>query len=435
MQWTRDMSYWVGMVVMCFYIILIIRQLFRYFSTAVQWNAENRRVRIGKRNVSHCRVVVFVFAAYFLSRLLILCFVTCFDIIVYSGTISGFFTSLPHRLCRWDANHYLGIIRNWYVTEGDARLHLVFFPLFPLIGRVLYWVGFSDFVAALIVSNGAFIGCGLAMFYLVDATYNRKTAYRSVLFLMFNPLSCFYSMPYTESLFLLMTLLAVLTARRKRFIWAILFGTFAANTRIVGITVAIPIFWEMLRSAWEKQAAHYGEAVRRNGVFLVTAIKCVLAVSPVLLGLGAYLYLNYSLHGNPFQFMIYQRENWSQQMGHPAYTIMYTLTNAISYRNPNYQLGTWIPQIVVILTVIALMAVRRKKQHPADAAYGLVYFWLSIMPTWLLSGARYASAMYSLYPLIATIGEKRSIFMAIFITEIFLLCYMSIMCLNIGYVL
>lgn len=435
MQWTRDMSYWVGIVVMCIYIVLIIQQLFRYFSTAIQWNDASWRTRIGKMDVSHSRVALFVLAAYFLSRLLILCLAACFDVIVYSGTISGFFASLPHRLCRWDANHYLGIIRNWYVTEGDARLHLVFFPLFPLMGRILYWVGFSDIAAALIVSNGAFIGCGLAMFYLLDATYDRKTACRSVLLLMFNPLSCFYSMPYTESLFLFMTLLAVLMARKRKFVWALLFGALSANTRIVGIAVAIPIFWEMLRAAWEKHVAYYREAARRDGVFLVTALKCVLAVFPVLLGLGAYLYLNYSLHGNPFQFMIYQRENWSQQMGHPAYTIMYTLTNAISYRNPNYQLGTWIPQIVVILAVISLMAVRRKKQHPADAAYGLVYFWLSIMPTWLLSGTRYASAMYSLYPMIATIGKKRSSFMVIFITEILLLCYMSIMCLNVGYVL
>lgn len=43
---------------------------------------------------------------------------------------------------------------------------------------------------------------------------------------------------------------------------------------------------------------------------LTTAIGCLAIIS---MGLLAYLYINYYVTGNAFQFSIYQREHWSQK--------------------------------------------------------------------------------------------------------------------------
>ena len=44
-----------------------------------------------------------------------------------NGRQGGFLPALSLWL-KGDAPHYLGIADNWYVTTGDARFHIVFFP-------------------------------------------------------------------------------------------------------------------------------------------------------------------------------------------------------------------------------------------------------------------------------------------------------------------
>jgi len=284
------------------------------------------------------------------------------------------------------------------------------------------------------ISNLCLIGCGGALGALTAMTYGEKNARRAMWLFMFCPVTFFFSMPYTESLFMFVTLMAVLLARKKRYFAAVCFGALAANARMVGMTVAIPIFWEMLSDAWKRYAEKNSAARPVDGRFLKEACLCVLKVLPVLVGFGAYLLLNYSLHGNPFQFPIYQESNWSQKMGSLAYTIRYTLSNAISYQKWTYQYGTWIPQIIVIFGTIVLMIKQWRRLHPGDMAYALVYFYLSVAPTWLLSGTRYTAAMYALYPMLALLLKGKH-FYAAMIAELALLAYMAVMGVNIGYVL
>lgn len=422
---------------MAFFCAMVLVQLIRYFRTATELNViAGKQLWPGERKTEPLgrRFWLELAAAFVLSRAFVLAVCSLFA--ACTGGLEGFWENFwGWYWCRWDGDHYIGLIRNWYVTEGDARLHLVFFPLYPLIGRGLHLLGMSAEAAAMVVSNVSLFGCGAALGALTAMTWGVKNARRAVWLLMFCPLTFFFSMPYTESLFLLVTLLSVLMARKKRYGWAVFFGALAANARMVGMTAAIPIFWEMLHDAWQAYAAKKGDgARRRDAEFLRRACVCALRVLPVLLGFAAYLWLNYSLHGNPFQFLIYQKSNWSQEMGSLAGTIQYTLTNAISYHSWEYQYGVWIPQIVTIFAAIVLMAMQWRRQHPGDAAYALVYFYLSVSPTWLLSGTRYTAAMYALYPLLIGLLPGRKFWFGMAV-ELILLSYMAIMGVNIGYVL
>lgn len=423
----------IGIGTMVYFLGLVALQACRYFRTALGLEAYSHP---SKRKARRGAIVYFreALLAFVLSRMLILAAAAVYA--ACTGRLEAYLTNFWGHWVRWDANHYLGLMKNWYVTEGDARLHLVFFPLYPLMGRILCWTGMPALTAALLISNAALIGSGWVLGLLAEERYGQRTARRSIWLLMFCPVSFFFSMPYTESLFLLVTLLAVWMARKKRFGWAVFFGALAANARSLGIIVAIPIFWEMLRDAWEQYAAERGEGARRtDGAFLKQAALRVLWVLPVSAGLVAYLLLNVQLHGNPFQFLIYQKMNWSQEMGSLAETVRYTLINALTYSKRTYQLGVWIPQILTIFGAIALMTKQFRRQHPGDAAYGLVYFYLAVAPTWLLSGTRYVAAMYCLYPMLAQLGKGRRGFAALLLIEAALLAYMSAMGIIVGYVL
>src|SRR5262249_49280601 len=63
----------------------------------------------------------------------------------------------------WDAVHYLNLAKNGYVAAGDARVSLVFFPLYPWLVRLMAFVVRDYLVAALIVSGLASIAAALLL--------------------------------------------------------------------------------------------------------------------------------------------------------------------------------------------------------------------------------------------------------------------------------
>lgn len=406
-------AHWLGVVLMCAYLGLAAVLMVRYFRTALGMED----VSSAEESSGGCAAL----KAFLASRAMLGAAAMVFFLIIGSSV-----RLLPAclRMCleRWDASHYLGLIENWYVTQGDARLHLVFMPLYPAIGRGLYLLGIPAFAAAMLVSNGALLGCGYAMHALVKETYGGAAANRTVWLFMLCPVTFFYSMPYTESIFLLTTLLAVLMARRQRFGWAVLFGALAANARIVGAAAAIPIFWELLAER------------RKRGLTASGAAVCVVKTLPVLLGTFAYFALNWQLHGDPLKFLEFQRENWGQAFGSLAWTAQYTLVYAVRYSDVLNRLGVWIPQAAALIGVPALMACRWRRQHPGDAAYGIVTFYASFAPTYLLSGVRYASAIYSLWPMLGAWLKGRW-FAAVLAIESVLMVCMTVLGLCMGYVL
>lgn len=405
---------WLGRLVMAGFAALVLAELVRYFRTALVDPIEPRE---SGEPTPLKRVMLEVLIAFVASRLLVaLTFGVCH--VLQNHSLEGLWSTFAYRLKPWDADHYLGIIENWYVHEGDPRLHIVFLPFYPALCRALHLAtGMSALAAADAVSNLALIGCGAAMYRLAELDGGAAIGRRAMLLTLFCPMTYFYSIPYTESTFLLLTLLAVLCARRGRFAWAVAFGAMAANARIVGMAVAVPIFWELLRAERQKR----GAALDAGSVLL-----CALKVLPVGLGLALYLFGNWRLHGDPLQFLAFQRDHWSQRFGTMANTFRYCLCNAIGYDDNLYRLGVWIPQGALLLAVPLVLFWRRKKEPVADTAYLLVFHYVSFAPTWLLSGARYLSAAYAVYPMLARIPRGKKGFAALLAGECALLVFMTV---------
>ena len=298
---------------------------------------------------------------------------------------------------QWDANHYLGLANNWYVNEGDPRFHIVFYPLYPLAVRVFQpmFLG-NTALAGTVLSNLFLFAACWALYELARPMVHERGAKNAVRFLLLFPTSLYLSVPYSESIFLMLTLLSVLAARRDRIWLAVLLGALASASRIQGLLCAIPVFYEALRLEATDGRPKPGRVALR-----------VLQVSLIALGFGAYLLLNWQVTGNPFQFLIYQREHWSQTMGSVGQTLRYTIENAFHYGSASARQGIWIPQLVSIVLAFVLMGVSWRRVHPADGAYALLYAWVSFSPTWLLSGPRYLMAMYALYPVIVLLSKGR----------------------------
>lgn len=407
----------LGWLLMAGFIALTVAELIRYFRSALAAPEEARAPQ--DRPVPARRVLAEVLAAFVASRALVV-LVCAVAYCVEGHGLSGFMGAFVDKLKPWDAQHYVDIIADGYVAEGEASLFIVFFPLYPMVCRTItFMTGFSAYGVATAVSNAALVGCGMVMYRLTEPEGGATLGRRAMLLLMFNPMTYFFSITYSESVFLLVTLLAVLLARRGRFAAAVALGALASSARLLGMATAVPLFWELLR-AWRAEHPEARGADVARGVAL-----CVLKVLPVSLGFLMYLSINWHLFGNSTQFMIFQSEHWYQNFGTIANTFQYSLMNSIHYDDHLYQLGVWRPQVALLIAVPLLIWWRRHKERAGDTAYALVYHYVAFQPTWLLSGPRYAACSYALYPLLARLPKSRKGFIALLAAECALLCYMT----------
>lgn len=170
---------------------------------------------------------------------------------------------------RWDALWFERIAREGYRPDDASA---AFFPGYPLAIRavdLITPVGTPG--AALLVSNASFLGALIVLYALTTREWSTDVARRTVVLLACFPSSFFFLAPYSESPYLLFSLLAFWWVRQDRWGRGATAGVAAAITRSLGV-VLVPAF---LIEAWRSRT-------RTRAI----ALACVPLVAP--LAYGAY---------------------------------------------------------------------------------------------------------------------------------------------------
>ena len=302
----------------------------------------------------------------------------------------GLLESLEPLWTHWDTRHYIGIAQDWYTDAGDERLRLVFFPLYPLLMRLISpLAGGSMFASGLMISLACAAGASALVYDLSYMHFGGKQAQLSLAYFLLSPLSVFLGCVYTESLFIFLTLAAVCLLRRGHPWLAALCGMLSAFTRMPGVIISGLLIIDFLGKIPKKRA---------NARALAA---CCAQVAIVFGGFAAYLLVNQWVTGDPFTYLIYQKENWYQQpgsfWGSTANTMHYFLTGV----GESDWLWTWGFQLACMLGMYLLLAFGSSRIPFDLAAYSFVYVAVVLSPTWLLSGARYLYALCALPMLLA----------------------------------
>ena len=333
-------------------------------------------------------------AAAVLSRLLI--YLLAYAMYRAGGGADGLFASLEPLWTHWDTRHYTGIAREGYTAVGDERLRLVFFPLYPLMMRALsLFTGGNVFMSGVLVSMLCTAGSAALLYDLCCMHGGERTARLALAYFLLSPLSVFLCCAYTEALFILLTLAAVCLMRRNHPWLAALCGACSALTRMPGVIVAGLMIIALI------------DKIGKRTVRPADVLACAGQVLIVFSGLFVYWGINWAVTGDPFTYMIYQKENWFQEpgsfWGSTANTMHYFLT---TYGDGDW-LYTWGFQLFYMLGIYLLTA-RYAHLLPFDlAAYGFVYIAVVLSPTWLLSAPRYLYAYCALPLLLAGLPLRR----------------------------
>ncbi len=221
-------------------------------------------------------------------------------------------------VARWDSVWYLQIAHSGYFSQQSSGM----FPLYPLLIRIGTVVFRSELLVRLAISLISMTVGLYLLERLVRLDFDASTARTTVLLLAFFPAALFLSAVYTESLFLVLTVGAVYTARHERWICAGLCGGLAAATRSDGILLLVPLALIYLfgpRAFSEVKAVLPWWKPR----YRVRASIAWLALVPA--GLSAYLAYLGVAHGQPFAAFYAQRFYWGHHFAGPFGAVARTI--------------------------------------------------------------------------------------------------------------
>jgi dolichyl-phosphate-mannose-protein mannosyltransferase len=304
---------------------------------------------------------------------------------------------------RFDANWYISIAENGY---GDIPGDDHFPPLFPMLIRLVQPLFGSTFLAGLFISHLATL-YALKLLYDVFAEWRGNSAgKRAVFFMLIYPSSFFLFSVYTESLFLVTTLLSLSSTRTRTWAWAGFWAFCAILNRLQGAALLLPMVYLMwMDPPFLRKPAHV------FGLLL-----------PATGGLF-YLYLRSQQVSNGV--VPFVESEWHARLVPPWETYWYAIRTLFS---GNYTFVDVLNWAAVTLFIILLIWGWRKipLEYNLYAAGSLLIMLIRIVETQpLISMSRYSLTLFPAFFVLGLLGEKPWIRRLITYTFIPLNMYLS----------
>lgn len=190
----------------------------------------------------------------------------------------------------FDGEHYIAI-----AIFGYKGLEQAFFPVYPILINFfsrpdIFNIPASLFSASfwgIIISNFSLLASLILLFKLIIIDYPKKIAWLTIIVLLVFPTSFYFGAVYSESIFLLISLISFYFARKGNFFIASIIGIFASATRVFGLLLLPAYFLE----ARQQKAS----------------LKKYFWIFIIPMGLIIYMIYQWWLVGDPFSFYKLQK--------------------------------------------------------------------------------------------------------------------------------
>lgn len=291
-------------------------------------------------------------------------------------------------LTQWDGDlWYLSIARRGYDFTQGGLAPFPFFPLYPMLVKLVSLVFRDMRVASLLTSHVCLLVAGLLLHVLVRMDYKDPRVSRvAVMFLMFSPVSFFFSSAYTESTFLMLALGSFLAARNGKWLIACLLGMCLSATRNVGVLITLPLVIEYVRQTWRP-----GESMR------VLFHPRILLFGIVPLGIGSYMLYTFLKFNNALAF-VHASEAWGRQFTSPIETL-----SSFQTYEPFYQWFFMGAMVTAVLLWAAGIFLKIRASYLVFAALlTATYLCAKTMEAW----PRYLSVEFPLFLVLGLLAAR-----------------------------
>jgi hypothetical protein len=312
-----------------------------------------------------------------------------------------------------DGTWYKQIVSNGYTYDPDHRSSVAFFPLYPLLSYVLSRItGLGHEVALLTVSHI----CLLMAFVLAFIYVKRRTqsvpglAIHVLLSMGLMPATLFFRMTYSESLLLMLSILALLG---MSYHWPLIFIGLIVGIATASRPVGVGLLAPYLLHCWHRFPTRR-EFLRKLG--LVLPIGCC--------GLIGYMCFQAISFGDPVAFAKAQfhwggAREWSFEKlyallsGEPILNVYDTSSPAYwgkteTYpRNPLFNWDAVNPVYFVLTVILVILGGYKRWLSCYEIALGVallgIPYFTRAYDMGMVSQARYAAVVFPAYLVIANL--------------------------------
>jgi hypothetical protein len=193
--------------------------------------------------------------------------------------------TLSARLSGWDVNHYLTLSKVGYQKDSPS---CAFYPLWPAIIHLATFMTFGHaLLASLVLANALSLVAFWLFYRLVEQNYGPVLARDALILMVAFPGALFFSIPYTESLFLVLVLIFFHGLRSERYLVSCVAVFLMPLAKAVGVFVVLPLAWHLY-----ERRKHW-----KHGLMLLVPLA----------GYATYFGIMRASTGNPFEGFDAQR--------------------------------------------------------------------------------------------------------------------------------
>ena len=287
-----------------------------------------------------------------------------------------------------DSGWYLRIANEWYpafLKAGESSYG--FFPLYPLIMRMIGALIGSNYIAGILVSNISFVLTCIFLYRLMRLRSDDDTALRTVKYLFVFPSAFILSAVFAESLFLMLLVICFYYAERERWLLVGIAGFFMSLTKAIGVIVVLPLLYHYLKTKDFRL-----RDVKRD-------VFCLLMIP---LGACAFAFYTYRLTGDFFAYIFAQISGWGTGPSNPIQLL---------YKN----IFTDIHVVLAVLAIVVLLSIFCKRLGLSYWLLGILFITASLMSGqgFIFSIGRFVLIIFPIYIALAELGRDREVDQAV----------------------
>ena len=295
---------------------------------------------------------------------------------------------------QWDGHWYVSIADSGYSTAEPmwpGQTNYAFYPLYPLLMGLLATVtGISTAIAGVLISNASFLAALFVLFALAERWSGDKAVSRlAVMLLCVVPEGFIFSIVYTESLFLLLTMASVLLFERRQHFLAGVCAGLSSATRSNGIFIVIYFALAVFR-----------ERGIRGGLAFWREPERYLPIAMAPIGLFAFWWMSMLTVGDAFAQKSTVLHGWPWTTDRPWMNMVHHLTSG-DPRDAFLLLAS-------AAIFVASLTLLRRSTWPlfAYCAVNFLLYWSGTSSNSLL---RYAIALFPIYFGVALVLAHRRV--------------------------
>ena len=261
---------------------------------------------------------------------------------------------------RWDAVHYMNMAAFGY--EGVGVADTVFFPLYPyLVGVLTRLTSLNVTLIGILVSSIATL-FALIFFYdlVVELFQDESLAKCSTVCLALYPTAFFLHAPYTDALFLSVSIGSILMMVKRKPLVAGLLICIAALTRAQGVLLMLPMVFYYIQDHWkEKTFLNWQEVVS-------------LMISPLGFGIYSFIRMRYGISGFFTTYEIYSATGFR----FPFANILYAIQDLI--QSPSILEFSELIRVILFLLLLIWMVLQNQFRNHLPLMLYSAAIWLFI---------------------------------------------------------